>query len=548
MILLLAIGCGDSPTVPDAASDDGSATGLVWGFVGYPPEVNSSTPDGMVYGAFRSRTALDSVLGTPVMDLGFFRAMPAFAPCMLHDLVWGDLLVTEASDGAGRAEFSFPARSQDGGTSVQHTLGLDGGAHSGSWPVGSGSTSHFEATNWSITSEGGGCNGNGTFDEPVRVDVRHLAKTTVNPGTPPFLNAPFRGEYEMVNGFVHSEGGRHPAYDWPMPEGTPLLATADGVVVYADRSPPVRCSRDGSIATDALWVAIEHTADDEQQFASVYIHLRTRTVELGDVVSAGDVIGTSGDTGCSSGPHLHFEVTARNPHGVDFFTKYYVTNVDPYGWDSPDADPWAEQDRGALSQMLWLPWENPCRTDLFASLSRDDGLVAASWEGRQQLRSPFQFFGEDYQAVNVNEDGSLTFNAPDVLEDVPLSHVTQPTIAVMWGRYLYGGNYRTAYCGDHQVFFFERLPLPADPAQSSSATVTLWEDGRIVIDYFDVASEDILVGVFDGTHIDDRFLPVQSLYENFTGQGSGIVLFDAFGVGPAHAGELTDRTLVFDPG
>ena len=110
------------------------------------------------------------------------------------------------------------------------------------------------------------------------------------------------------------------------------------------------------------------------------------------------------------------------------------------------------------------------------------------------------------------------------------------------------GSFGSSWCGDRLVVKFDRALDQDDPSRTNSVTVTLWPDGMITIDYSEVMSDDLLVGVFDGTHTDDRYLPVQSTYESYFDLGTGIILFDAFGAGPSHAGELTNRTIVFDPG
>jgi len=85
-----------------------------------------------------------------------------------------------------------------------------------------------------------------------------------------------------------------------------------------------------------------------------YVHLSKVVVKVGDKVVAGQRLGLSGQSGCASEPLLYFEVRrltgAKNGEAVV---------VDPYGWDGPGPDPWAQADRGAKSMYLWKPGEAP---------------------------------------------------------------------------------------------------------------------------------------------------------------------------------------------
>jgi murein DD-endopeptidase MepM/ murein hydrolase activator NlpD len=75
--------------------------------------------------------------------------------------------------------------------------------------------------------------------------------------------------------------------------GTPILAVADGRVVEA-----------GPASGFGLWVCIEH-ADGT---TTVYGHVDTYSVRVGQQVKAGQQIARMGNRGQSTGPHLHFEV------------------------------------------------------------------------------------------------------------------------------------------------------------------------------------------------------------------------------------------------
>lgn len=85
----------------------------------------------------------------------------------------------------------------------------------------------------------------------------------------------------------------HTGVDISLPQGTPLHATADGVVSYADRS-----AGNGNI------VVIEHGSG----FSSVYAHNSKNLAHPGQAVKRGEVIAYSGSTGVSTGPHVHYEV------------------------------------------------------------------------------------------------------------------------------------------------------------------------------------------------------------------------------------------------
>lgn len=90
-------------------------------------------------------------------------------------------------------------------------------------------------------------------------------------------------------------GGRrnHKGVDLAAPMGTPVYATADGIVGRADW-----------FSSYGNYVQVEHGADLETRYA----HLSRIAVSAGDRIRKGDLIGYVGSTGRSTGPHLHYEV------------------------------------------------------------------------------------------------------------------------------------------------------------------------------------------------------------------------------------------------
>ncbi|HKM96567.1 MAG TPA: murein DD-endopeptidase MepM [Buttiauxella sp.] len=85
----------------------------------------------------------------------------------------------------------------------------------------------------------------------------------------------------------------HKGVDFAMPQGTPVLAVGDGEVVMAKRS-----------GAAGYFVAIRHG----RSYTTRYMHLKKLLVSPGQKVKRGDRVALSGNTGRSTGPHLHYEV------------------------------------------------------------------------------------------------------------------------------------------------------------------------------------------------------------------------------------------------
>ena len=101
-------------------------------------------------------------------------------------------------------------------------------------------------------------------------------------------------------------GGFHPGVDLGGVRGTPVMAAADGVV-----SKVIRGCVEGKKSCGGRYgnhIVIEHPNGTN----TTYAHLSKTSVSVGQTVFQGDTIGLLGNTGQSTGPHLHFEVENAN--------------------------------------------------------------------------------------------------------------------------------------------------------------------------------------------------------------------------------------------
>ncbi len=104
---------------------------------------------------------------------------------------------------------------------------------------------------------------------------------------------PHRGGVRQTSGFGTRWGRLHAGVDFAGPIGTPVYSTADGVVIHA-----------GWQSGYGRLIKIQHAFGIETRYA----HLSAIRVEKGQRVSRGERIGDIGNSGRSTGPHLHYEV------------------------------------------------------------------------------------------------------------------------------------------------------------------------------------------------------------------------------------------------
>jgi len=131
------------------------------------------------------------------------------------------------------------------------------------------------------------------------------------------LPVPYPVAYFFGNDPNYFGGKWHGGVDMPCPTGTPIQATMGGLVTHAGRSE----------AGYGNLVVVEN--DGVQTF---FAHASKIDVEVGDKVQAGDVVAQSGNTGKSTGPHLHYEVRENGQQ------------VDPLTVKLPGSDSDAESD------------------------------------------------------------------------------------------------------------------------------------------------------------------------------------------------------------
>ncbi|MDR1980230.1 MAG: M23 family metallopeptidase [Tannerellaceae bacterium] len=108
----------------------------------------------------------------------------------------------------------------------------------------------------------------------------------------------------------------HRGMDFSAKVGTEIFATGNGVVINADWKQGY-----------GMCLIIDHGFG----YKTLYAHMSKFKVRVGQKVTRGDIIGFVGNTGKSTGPHLHYEVIVRGKH--DNPSKYYFKELTPEEYD-----------------------------------------------------------------------------------------------------------------------------------------------------------------------------------------------------------------------
>ncbi len=237
------------------------------------------------------------------------------------------------------------------------------------------------------------------FDDP------RVPPTDRSPPSPPFLTRPIGkvvpttsffdhgGPFLMRNSWdgVTTYWGRietdpifayngHDGWDYAAAPPEPALAAADGIVVFAGNA-------DDGCATRA--VVIDH----ENDYRTLYWHLHRVDVVIGERVARGQPIGIIGNTGCSSGPHLHFGV------------QYLGRNTDPYGWCGDGDDPWQTHPAGNVSVWLWKDRPSPCAPPPQGGVAADADLPGFVTLGEGWKDAPTGYGGKSLFTASVRGAG-----------------------------------------------------------------------------------------------------------------------------------------------
>ena len=146
------------------------------------------------------------------------------------------------------------------------------------------------------------------LEDAIQADIDRLM--SVGGVAPGKLSWPITGSYVSSGYKWRRLGGTtsfHGAIDIPSSTGTPIKAAAGGEVIVARY-----------YGAAGRTVFIDHGGG----MTTLYFHMNRIYVSVGQTVVTGDVIGSVGTTGRTTGPHLHFEVRLKNPSSVNCSRPY----------------------------------------------------------------------------------------------------------------------------------------------------------------------------------------------------------------------------------
>ena len=194
----------------------------------------------------------------------------------------------------------------------------------------------------------------------------------------------------------NSRGGKHRGIDYAMPVGTKVKAFLPGTVEH------IGYEENGY----GHWIAIRNSKKDGGM-VNIYAHLKQKpSLQIGAKVKRGDVIGLSGNSGHSDGPHLHFEVRPGTGKGGSTDPEKYVAAALGNSSGSIPETPTVLADSGAAS--------SPSSDNSPRSASGPKGLdsgasVSSEPEIAQNTSSDGSTLEDIYDTNNYDQTGNMQF-------------------------------------------------------------------------------------------------------------------------------------------
>lgn len=197
---------------------------------------------------------------------------------------------------------------------------------------------------------------------------------------------PFRGDYGISQNFGKTEWSEnHTGIDYLCPAGTPILASEAGQVFFAGW-------KDGGYG---YCVFLKHP----DGMVTIYEHLlKDIPVRIGQAVQRGQVIGYSGSTGNSTGPHLHFEMRDANGTAVNPLRILQTVDDSVVGANSTTTTPDPEQEivrEGVCKIVCDSAWVRDWKNVEQSYLIYRDTVVYVFPDVKYRDGLPFRYIGAE---------------------------------------------------------------------------------------------------------------------------------------------------------
>lgn len=246
-------------------------------------------------------------------------------------------------------------------------------------------------------------------------------------------------------------GGGYPGHtgvDFPVPTGTKVMSAVSGLV---------------TAVRHLTYSYGKHIRVQGGGVETIYAHLSSTLAKVGQKVTAGQLIGLSGSTGNSTGPHLHFEV---RPPGTQAGTAAWLNGaavVDPHkGFSIPDP-------RDFLDNLSSSGFLNS--RDFFSSISKDvlDGL-----------RSRFNIFDLVFDKGGVASGTGIMHKAtlaPERVLSPAQTKAFQQMVDANFGQDRNGGS-APQITVEALAALLNSIQIVVQPGMDRRATAELWLNGK----------------------------------------------------------------------